>query len=95
MTIKVWLNSQGVEQTMLNGVKLERVEREIMEQKLSEIQGQFVTDFGTEGTFEIVAKTSNPSARYGTQRTGYRITAADAKTTAILKRHPGWLGKFI
>lgn len=95
MAIKIWLDHKGVEQSMLNGSGIEQVEREMMELKLSEIQGQFIVDFGVEGKFEIVAKVSNPSAKYGTRRTGYRIVAADAKTTAILKRHPGWLGKFI
>lgn len=95
MTIKIWLDYKGVEQSMLNGPGIEQIERETMEQKLSEIQGQFIVDFGVEGKFEIVAKASSPSTKYGTRRTGYRIVAADAKTAIILKRHPGWLGKFL
>lgn len=95
MAIKIWLDYKGVEQSMLNGPGIEQTERETMEQKLSEIQGQFIVDFGVEGKFEIVVKVSSPSTKYGTRRTGYRIVAADAKTAAILKRHPGWLGKFL
>lgn len=95
MGIKIQYNYRGLEKALLNGSSIKKVEREVMERKLSEIQGQFIVDFGVEGKFEIVAKVSNPSTKYGTRRTGYRIIAANAKTTAILKHHPGWLGKFI
>lgn len=94
MSIKIWLDSAVVERRLLNGAALETIEREIMSQKLSEIQGQFIMDFGVEGGFKVEGKTTNAS-RYGTSRTAFKISAADAKTTAILRRNPSWLVKFI
>ena len=49
MTTKIQYNYKGLEQAMLTGSGIERVEREVMEQKLSEIQGQFIVDFGFTG----------------------------------------------
>jgi len=95
VAIKIWLDSKGVERAMLNGTKLAQVEREIMEQKVVEVQAQFLMDFGMGGEFDVVAKLSRPSRKFGTSRTKYRIVANNAKTAAILKRHPGWLAKFI
>lgn len=93
MTVKIWLNNSAVENQLLNGQGIENIERGIMEQTLREIQGQFVIDFGTEGAFKIEGRTTAPS-RFGTHRTAFKISAADAKTAAILHRNPGWLGKF-
>lgn len=94
MTIKIQYNYKGLEQAMLTGSGIERVEREVMEQKLSEIQGQFIADFGFTGKFKIESGEAKPG-KYGTTRTKFKIVAADVKTRAILKQHPGWLGKFI
>lgn len=94
MSIKIWLDSAVIERRLLNGAALEAIEREIMSQKLSEIQGQFIMDFGIEGVFKIDGKTTNPS-RYGTSRTAFKISAADARTAAVLAKNPGWLGKFV
>lgn len=94
MATKIYYNSSGV-QDVLMGEKLANLEREMMESKLSEIQAQFVMDFGTEGAFMIEQHTSAPNPKFGTTRTTFRIVATDAKTGAILKRHPGWLDKFI
>lgn len=94
MSIKIWLDSAVVERKLLNGSALETLERDIMSQKLTEIEGQFLVDFGVEGAFRIDGKTTQPS-RYGTSRTAFRISAADARTTIILKRHPGWLSQFL
>lgn len=94
MSIKIWLDSMGVEQSLLNGSGIESIEHNIAYQKLTEIQGQFIVDFGIEGKFEIKQRTTHPSAKFGTSRTAFMIIAADKRTAAILKRHPGWLSKF-
>jgi len=94
MTIKVWLNNKGLEQAMLTGPGVERVERELMERKLSEVQGQFIIDFGFEGKFEIKSQETQPD-KNGVVRARYIISAADAKTTTALQRRRGWLNKFV
>lgn len=94
MAIKIWMESAGV-QDILNGDKIASIEREVMESKLSEIQAQFLMDFGFEGSFMIEEHTSSPNPKFGTTRTTFRIVASDVRTGAILKRHQGWLNKFI
>lgn len=93
MSIDIWWDNKALEK-VLQGSGIEHLERETMEQKLSEIRGQFITDFGTEGEFEIVSKAAQ-STKYGTSRLKFMIIPASAKTRAILKRHPGWLAKFV
>ena len=90
--IGIWLNDSGVASILRYNNRLESMEREIMEQKLSEIKAQFLTTFGTEGSFEIKAIQTRPGKRYG--RLVYRICANDRKTGAILKSNPGWLKQF-
>lgn len=94
MGIKIWLDNKGLEQTMLTGSGIERIEREVMERRLSEIQGQFIIDFGFEGKFEIKSQETQPD-KNGVVRARYMIAAADARTTATLQRQRGWLNKFV
>lgn len=93
MGTKIQLDWEGLEEILL-GDGIVKVEREIMETRLAEVRAQFVTDFGTEGEFILEERVTEPG-RYGTARSAYKIAAGDARTTAILKRHPGWLNKFI
>lgn len=95
MAISIWLDNKFVESKLLNGSSIEGVEREIMEGRLAEIQGQFLMDFGIEGLFKVEGRVTAPSSRFGTHRTSFKISAADTKTAAILRRNPGWLAKFI
>lgn len=67
------------------------MEQQIMAQKLSQVRAEFLNTFGFAGSFEIKRVDTN-SRR---SRTTYRVVAADAKTTAALKKQPGWLAKFI
>lgn len=94
MSIKVWLDSKGIEQSMLNGAGLELVEHDLANQVISEIKGQFIIDFGFEGDFIYERHTTAPSGKYGTSRTAFRIVPGNKQTAAILSRHPGWLAKF-
>lgn len=93
MAIRIWMEPSGV-QNLLTDDKLANLEREMMENKLAEVQAQFVMDFGFEGKFAIEQHTSAPNPKFGTTRTTFRIVPADGRTGAILKRHQGWLGKF-
>ena len=62
-----------------------------MMQRLSQVKAEFLTHFGFQGNFEI-KKVDTKSRR---SRTTFRIVASDARTTAALKREPGWLGRFL
>jgi len=79
---------------MLAGSGIERVKREVMERKLPEIQGQFIVDFGLDGKFENKSQETQPD-KNGVVRARYMITAANARTTAALQGHPGWMAKII
>lgn len=88
--IGIYYNESGVRDIM-KGQPIANLEQQIMMQKLSQVKAEFLQTFGFEGTFEIRRIDTN-SRR---SRTTYRIVAGDAKTTAALKRQPGWLAKFI
>lgn len=80
------LNYAGGSNILKNNEKLRQLEEQMIQERLSRIQAQFISDFGTEGNFEI-------KFTVGQARMNYRIVAADAKTGAILKNHPKWLEK--
>lgn len=88
--IGIYYNESGVRDIM-KGQPIANLEQQIMMQKLSQVKAEFLQTFGFEGTFEIRRIDTN-SRR---SRTTYRIVAGDTKTTAALKRQPGWLAKFI
>ena len=90
---KIYLEDDGVTDILRYNSKLEALENEIMEQKLSEIKAQFLINFGVEGDFIIKAIQTRPGKTYG--RLSYRICAASARTTAILKRNERWLSQFL
>lgn len=86
--IKFWLDRPGAKEEILKGnSKVKELEQKVMEDALSEIRAEFLTEFGVEGSFELQFK---PTA----QRSAYRIRATDKRTGAILKAHPLWLEKF-
>ncbi len=90
MGIKIYYDESGL-RTIMGGDKIAKVEDEIMASKLSQIENEFLQTFGFAGHFEIKAVMTK-SRR---SRIAYRIVATDARTTAALKRQPGWLAKFL
>lgn len=76
---------------ILKGQPIANMEQQIMMQKLSQVQAEFLQHFGFEGKFEL-RRTNTNSRR---SRTTFRIVASNARTSAALKREPGWLGKFL
>lgn len=88
--IGIYYNEPALREIM-KGNEISKMEQEIMTQKLSQVQAEFLQQFGFEGKFELKAVTTN-SRR---SRVTYRIVAANARTGAALKRQPGWLGQFI
>ena len=88
--IGIYYNEPGLREIMKSHEILQ-LEQQIMTQKLSQIKAEFLQQFGFEGQFELRAVTTN-SRR---SRVTYRIVASNARTTAALKRQPGWLGKFV
>ena len=88
--VGIYYNEPGLREIM-KGHEISQLEQQMMAQKLSQIKAEFLQQFGFEGQFELKAVTTN-SRR---SRITYRIVPVNARTTAALKRQPGWLGKFI
>lgn len=88
--IGIYYNESGLREIM-KGAPLAQLEQEIMMQKLNQVKAEFLIQFGVEGGFEV-KKVDTQSKR---SRTTFRIVTTDARTTAILKRNPGWLAKFL
>ena len=76
---------------IMKGQGIAQMEQQIMAQKLSQVKAEFLQHFGFEGGFEI-KRVDTKSRR---SRTAYRVVSSNARTTAALKREPGWLGKFV
>lgn len=93
MAVKIWLDDNGVADILRRNPNLQEMEQETMQQRLDEIRADFLTEFGEEGNFELHAIQTREGKTHG--RLTYRIVAADAKTTAVLKKHPGWLGRYM
>lgn len=88
--IGIYYNEYGIREIM-KGEAISSLEQDIMMKKLSQIQAEFLQRFGFTGKFEI-KRVDTKSRR---SRTSFRVVAADARTTAALKREPGWLAHFI
>lgn len=88
--IGIYYDEQGL-RNIMKGHNMSQLEQQIMTQKLSQIEASFLQQFGFNGSFTLKAVTTN--SRRG--RVTYRIVAANARTTAALKRQPGWLAKFL
>ena len=88
--VGIYYNQQGLRDIM-KGQPISNLEQQIMMNKLNQVQAEFLQHFGFNGGFEI-KKIDTNSRR---SRTTYRVVANNARTSAALKREPGWLGKFI
>ena len=88
--IGIYYNEPGIREIM-KGQGISQIEQQIMTRKLSQIKADFLQQFGFEGQFDIKAVTTN-SRR---SRITYRIVPANARTTAALKRQPGWIAKYL
>ena len=88
--IGIYYNEPGIRQIM-KGQAIANIEQDIMMQRLGQVKAEFLIHFGFEGNFEI-KRVDTKSRR---SRTSFRIVASDARTTAALKKEPGWLAKFI
>ena len=88
--IGIYYDESGLREIM-KGKEIGQIEEQIMAQKLSLVQADFLQHFGFQGKFEIKAVATN-SRR---SRITYRVVSANSRTTAALKREPGWLTKFI
>ena len=88
--IGIYYNESGIREIM-KGQPIANLEQQIMMQKLSQVQAEFLQTFGFQGKFEI-RRVDTKSRR---SRTSFRIVATDARTTAALKKQPGWLARFL
>lgn len=88
--IGIYYNEQGLREIM-KSPEIAGIEQDLMMQRLGRVKAEFLQTFGFEGEFEV-KKVDTNSKR---SRTTFRIVANNAKTTAVLKRQPGWLAKFI
>lgn len=88
--IGIYYDETGL-RAIMKGPEIANIEQEIMMQKLSQIEAEFLQTFGFTGKFEI-KKVDTSSRR---SRTTFRIIASNARTAAALKRQPNWLNKFI
>lgn len=88
--IGIYYDQNGLREIM-KGPEIADLEQNLMMTKLSQVQAEFLQTFGFEGSF-VIKKVDTNSKR---SRTTFRIVANDARTTAILKRQPGWLAKFL
>ena len=88
--IGIYYNEQGLRDIM-KGNAISTIEQDIMMRKLNQIQAEFLQRFGFEGKFEVKRVDTNSKR----SRTTYRIVTSDSRTTAVLKKKPGWLAKFV
>lgn len=88
--ISIYYDEHGL-RSIMKGHEIADIEQNIMMNKLNQIQAEFMQHFGFVGNFEIKRKDTT-SRR---SRTTFRVVASDARTTAALKKEPGWLAKFL
>ena len=87
--IGIYYNEQGLREIM-KSPEIAGIEQDLMMQKLGQVKAEFLQTFGFEGEFEVKRVDTNSKR----SRTTFRIVANNARTTAVLKRKPGWLAKF-
>ena len=91
-------NANGINDIMTSH-KMEAIEQQIMMEKKGQVEAAFFQTFGVVGKFKFSVIRSNPSKRWNNSwhaaRVIYRIVPDSAQTYAILKKNPGWLGKFL
>lgn len=88
--IGIYYNEPGLREIM-KSPEIAGIEQDLMMQKLGQVKAEFLQTFGFEGEFEVKRVDTNSKR----SRTTFRIVANNARTTAALKRQPGWLAKFI
>ena len=88
--IGIYYNEAGLRQIM-KGSGISQLEQQIMMQKCSQIQAEFLHHFGFAGKFEV----KRIETRSRRSRVAFKVAAADARTNAALKKEPGWLAKFL
>lgn len=88
--IGIYYNEQGLREIM-KSPEIAGIEQDLMMQRLGQVKAEFLQTFGFEGEFEVKRVDTNSKR----SRTTFRIVANNARTTAVLKRQPGWLAKFV
>lgn len=88
--IGIYYNEQGLREIM-KSPEIAGIEQDLMMQKLGQVKAEFLQTFGFEGGFEVKRVDTNSKR----SRTTFRIVSNNSRTTAALKRQPGWLAKFI
>lgn len=88
--IGIYYNEQGLREIM-KSPEIAGIEQDLMMQRLGQVKAEFLQTFGFEGEFEIKRVDTNSKR----SRTTFRIVSNNSRTTAALKRQPGWLAKFI
>ena len=88
--IGIYYDEQAM-RNIMKGPEISGIEQDLMMQKLSQIQAEFLQTFGFEGSFEIKRVDTNSKR----SRTTFRIVASDSRTAGVLKRQPGWMARFL
>ncbi len=91
--VGIYYDEAGI-RNIMKGPEIASMEQAIMMEKLSQVRAEFLQTFGFNGKFDIDRVDTGV---YGSKRSriAFIILPADAKTTAALKKQPGWLGKFM
>ena len=91
--VGIYYDEAGI-RNIMKGPEIASMEQAIMMEKLSQVRAEFLQTFGFNGKFDIDRVDTGV---YGSKRSriAFIILPADAKTTATLKKQPGWLGKFM
>ena len=87
--IGIYYNEKGLREIM-KSPEIAGIEQDLMMQRLGQVKAEFLQKFGFEGEFEVKRVDTNSKR----SRTTFRIVSNNARTTAALKRQPGWLAKF-
>lgn len=91
--VGIYYDEAGI-RNIMKGPEIASMEQAIMMEKLSQVRAEFLQTFGFNGEFDIDRVDTGV---YGSKRSriAFIILPADARTTAALKKQPGWLGKFM
>lgn len=96
--MKIYWENQAMEDLMSSD-KISTMEQDLIMKKLDEVKASFLQEFGFEGRFSVeqirTSGTRRINGKLHSGRTSWRIRADDARTTAVLKRQPGWLSRFM
>jgi hypothetical protein len=84
--IRFELDKAGGAEVLRKNTVLQSLQLNAMEDILINIKAQFFQTFGLQGNFKLV--------EFTTDRSSVKISAADARTATVLKKHPRWLDTF-